>query len=73
MTIEQFRKAQQARPFRPYTLCLTSGKRIRVASPKFVAVSPGGRTIAVATEDDAFDVVDLLLVEAIEVGKSKRK
>ncbi len=33
-------------------------------SSEFVAVSQAGRTISVATSDDAFEIIDLLLVES---------
>lgn len=73
MTIDQFRKTQRAQPFRPYALKLTSGRTIPVRSPEFVAESPSGRTISVATADDAFEIIDLLLVEGIEVGNGRRR
>ena len=73
MTIDQLRKAQRAEPFQPYTLRLASGRSIRVRSREFVAESGTGRTISVWTDDDnAFDVVDLLLVETLEIGNGRR-
>jgi hypothetical protein len=72
MTMEQFRKAHQAQPFQPYTLHLASGRSIRVTSPEFVGMTPGGRTIMVATSEHAIEAIDLLLVETIEIGNGRR-
>jgi hypothetical protein len=68
MTIEQLQRLHQARPFRPFTLKLADGNRIRVRSPEFLSHSPTGRTAVVFGGDDSFEVVDLLLVASIEVG-----
>jgi len=71
MTMEQFRRVHRAQPFQPYELRLASGRSIRVASPELVAESQSGRTLAVWS-DDAFEIVDLLLVEGIAVGNGKQ-
>ena len=73
MTIDQLRIAQQRQPFEPYTLCLAGGRRIPVKSPEFVAISPQGRTIGVAISDNAFDVIDVLLVEVLEFGNGEAR
>lgn len=73
MTIEQLRELHQARPFVPFTLHLADGRKIRVKSPEFLAQSPGGRVIYVATSDNALDRVDLLLVVSIETDEGKRR
>lgn len=73
MTIGQLRAVQQASPFRPYALQLADGTRVDVRHPELVAIAPGGRTFAVATSDDAFKIIDLLLVAAIDVGNGVKK
>lgn len=72
MTIEQSRRAQRAQPFRAHALKLASGQTIRVKSPEFVAESESGRTIAVH-DGDAFEIIDLSLVEGVEVGNGRRR
>jgi hypothetical protein len=67
MTIEQLRTLARAEPFRPFTLHLADGKSLDVPHPDFLSHSPSGRTVIVYGEDDAFSVVDLLLVTRIEV------
>lgn len=69
MTIEQLRKIHQTRPFRPFTMKLADGSRLRVPHPECLSYSPSGRTvIAVKPEAESFEVVDLLLVASVEVG-----
>jgi len=71
MTIEQLRRVYQARPFRAFTIHLAHGQSIPVVSPEFMALSPSGRTVLVYHGNDAFDVVDLLLVTRFEVKESE--
>lgn len=70
MTTEEVRKAIKAQPFRTFVLRTTSGQEFLVEHPEFVALSKGGRTIAVfSTSENAFEIVDLLLVESIRFGE----
>lgn len=73
MTIEQLRNVIRASPFRPFTMKLADGSRLRVKHPEFVSFSPAGRTAIVWSEGDSFEIVDLLLVASIEVGNGKAK
>ncbi len=66
MTIEQLRKMHKARPFNPFSLHLADGREIRVEHPELLAQQRTGRTIAVVTSDDVFEIIDLLLVVSIE-------
>jgi hypothetical protein len=68
MTIEQLRDVHRAQPFRPFTLELADGQKVPVPHPEFLAFSRSGRTVFVANENDAFKIIDLLLVTAIQVG-----
>lgn len=72
MTTEQFRKVLTAKPFRPFTVRTADGERLRVPHPEFVWLSPGGRTAVIATGDEEFDIVDLLLVSALEMRNGQR-
>lgn len=71
MTIEQLRKAHQARPFEPFQLHLADGRKFNVKHPEFLAQFPGGRTVIVTLPDQSFEVIDLLLVTSIHVGNGK--
>jgi hypothetical protein len=66
MTIEQLRTAYEARPFRPFLIQLADGRQVPVLSPEFLAAAPSGRTIVVFQQNDAFHVIDLLLVTDLE-------
>jgi hypothetical protein len=72
MTIEQLRSVHGAKPFRPYTLKLADGSRVRVRGPQFL-VSPSRRTVVVVTGngDGDFQIIDL--VDAIQVGNRRPK
>ncbi len=66
MTIEQRRQMHEARPFQPFRIHMADGRHLDVVHPEFLAHSRSGRTIMVATPDDAFEVIDLLLVTSLE-------
>lgn len=70
MTSNEIRSALQAAPFRPFRLHFGSGRTVEVPHPEFASVSPSGRTAVVFTdpshEGDKFQIVDILLVEALE-------
>jgi hypothetical protein len=68
MTIEQLRRAHQARPFKPFTLFLTDGRTMEVRYPEVLAVFPAGRSIILTQPDDSYDVIDLLLVTSLHIG-----
>jgi hypothetical protein len=67
MTIEQLRSVHQARPFRPFTLHLADGRQLHVPHNEFLWYSPSGRTVIVHESDEAFSIIDLLLVTRIQV------
>jgi hypothetical protein len=66
MTIEQLRKMHEARPFQPFRIHMADGRHLDVVHPEFLAHTPSGRTIMVATPEDAFEIIDLLLVTSLE-------
>ncbi len=67
MTIERLRQIHQARPIRPFVIHLADGRHFRVNHPGFLAQSPSGRTAILYGSNDAFEVIDLLLVTTVEV------
>lgn len=78
MTIERFQEVVSRQPFRPFTIHLADGERVRVVSREFVASSPSGRTIVVFDAEDRMSIIDLLLVTKLEVetasnGHQKQK
>jgi hypothetical protein len=66
MTVEQFRLALRAQPFRPFALRTGDGREYRVDHPEMALLTPNGRTVAVVAGNDSVAILDLLLVHAIE-------
>jgi hypothetical protein len=58
--------------FKPFVLELSSGKRVRVPHPDFIALGKG--VVAVVGENDSVTTVDALHITAIEeVSASHRR
>ena len=72
MTVEQIRKAHQARPFKPFTLRTGGGREYHVPHPEFMFIAPPGRTIFVVDQDGAAELIDLLLVESLHFNNRRR-
>lgn len=71
MTIQQMQEAHQSRPFRPFTIHTADGRSYPVPHPDFLSRNRAGRTWAVVSpESDAFHILDLLMVTAIEFHES---
>ncbi len=73
MTTEQLGQMMHAQPFRPFRIRLADGRHLDVAHPDFVARSPSGRTVVVYKDDDASEVIDLLLVTSLEATNGERR
>jgi len=69
MTVERFRDALRAQPFRPFTLHLADGREIPVRHPEWALASPSGRTTVVMQPDNSFNIIDLLLVTDLEFSQ----
>ena len=56
---------------------MANGKSIDVPHPDFMHLSPSGRLLILAKTDDAFEVIDVLLVTSVETisrnGKGIRR
>jgi hypothetical protein len=67
MTTEQFRATIHLQPFRPFTIRMADGRRFEVVHPDCVGQSKSGRTVVVFQSDEAYRVLDLLLMSELEV------
>ncbi len=68
MTINEFREALHAVPFRPFVIHLADGREVPVGHPDFAMVTGSGRTAHISRpEDEWFTIVDLLLITQLEV------
>ncbi len=72
MTIEQLKKIHASRPFKPFTVHVADGRAFAVPHPEFLSFSQSGRTIAIATPDDAHEIIDPLLVTSIHLGNGRK-
>lgn len=69
----RLREAVGAQPFRPFTVSLADGRRLRVRSPEYVWIPPKAqRTFHVASvSGDEECVIDLLLVTSLAFGNGR--
>jgi hypothetical protein len=70
MNIEQIRETRKANPFRPFTIHLADGRSWRVPHRDYISMSPSGRTVIVYHNDEAFSIIDTLLVTELTIEAS---
>lgn len=68
MTAEQVRKAREKAPFKPFTIYLSDQRRFQIPHQDFVWVVPGGRTIGIADETGAVEIIDLVRVTSLKLN-----
>ncbi len=76
MTMSKIRDAIREQPFKPFTICLTDGRKFRVKHPEFVALFPDvDRTFIVTGPGEEHRVLDAFLVTSIDFanGKPRRR
>ncbi len=66
MSIEGIREVMNRAPFIPFTIRTTSGARIPVPRRDFALLTQSGRRIFVNVGDDSVEMIDTLMIEAIE-------
>jgi hypothetical protein len=60
--LERIRELYWAKPFQPFTICLTDGRSIPVSHPELLSISPSGRTVSVYQLDNSLSTINLSLV-----------
>lgn len=68
MTADALRSLMHAQPFEPFELRMPSGATVPVRHPDFIAISRGGRHATVYLDRERFEMIDVMLVEAL-VGR----
>ena len=68
MTAEQVREAREKAPFKAFTIYLSDQRRFDIPHPDFVWVMPGGRTIGIAHENGAAEIVDLMHITSLKLN-----
>ena len=71
MTVEEFRTAYYTKPFQPFVVRLTDGRKYRVRERHNLGISPTGKSIGIATATDVFVNINISDVAALEIKKSK--
>lgn len=64
MTTQQLDRLHRAEPFKPFSIYLGDGRKIHVSYPELLMQPAGTRTFVVWT-NDAFEIIDLLLVTSL--------
>jgi hypothetical protein len=70
MTIEQVREQHEKRPFAGFVIHLADGRAFSISHPGYLGFSKSGRTIFIAKDNDAHEIIDLLLVTSLELPAS---
>ena len=65
MLIEAIREYNQASPFVPYEIRTNGGKRLRVAHPDFIFVSPRGSWVIVTDIHERPRHISSILIEEV--------
>lgn len=73
MTADQVKKAREQAPFNPFTIYLSDQRRFEVPHPDFLWILPRGRTIAIADENGAAEIIDLVHVTSLELKVSPKE
>jgi hypothetical protein len=70
MTSEQVKQAQTKAPFKPFTIFLSDQRHFEIQHPDFLWIIPGGRSLAVALENGAMEVIDLMHVTSLQLHET---
>jgi hypothetical protein len=65
MTFQEIRKLYFAAPFRPFEFILTTGRKVRVDHPEFMALSPD-EDVVVVFEADGHLTIDVPLIVGLK-------
>ena len=64
MTTDQLEERLKAKPFTPFTIRMTDGRKTRITHPEACAYR-GGQVFAYMHPDNRVEVIDLLLVSSL--------
>jgi len=68
VTTKTLQTAVGKRPFRPFTLRLANGQRIRVNDQDRVAVHPEGKTLIIFERDGGYHIIDIPLIAQLRTN-----
>jgi hypothetical protein len=64
MTTEALREAIRTR--RPFRITIADGRTLDVPHAEFVSISPSGRILYIAGENDRIEALDVLLITGVQ-------
>ncbi len=64
MTTEALREAIRTR--RPFRISMADGRTLDVPHAEFVSISPSGRILYIAEENDRLEALDVLLITGVQ-------
>ena len=77
LNVKELKEYYEARPFKPFEIVLTDGRRLRVDQPEYVGWSVTAGTIVHANHKGTFDEVPMSLVTNVRPvpanGKGNRR
>jgi hypothetical protein len=73
MTVEEIRTAYYSKPFQPFVVRLTDGRKFRVRERHNLGISPTGKSIGIATATDEFVDINISEIVALEFKRPKRQ
>ena len=68
MTTKIIQTAVGQRPFRPLTLRLANGQRIRISDHERAAVHPEGKSLILLERDGGYRIVDIPLIAKLHTA-----
>jgi len=72
MTAESIKNYLTAQPFQPFSIQTSSGRPYFVRHPDFAWITPRGRDLLVADEDDAVNLISVAHITELNVERSRR-
>jgi hypothetical protein len=68
MIAEQVRKARERAPFKPFIIFLSDQRQFLIPHHDFIWIVPGGRTIGIADENGAVEIIDLVHITSLKLN-----
>lgn len=73
MHVEEIKKLLHSEPFKPFTVYMPNDRAFQIPHPEFAWVTPNGRTMFIASENDTgTDMLEIPLIVRIQVKEQKR-
>ena len=71
MSLKPLRAALTLKPFRAFWIRMSDGREYRISHPEVIAIVPGDKIVIVGTDDEGFDLLDVLHITSIHHGNGR--